>query len=85
MSAYQMFLNFDRLNDMLLETTLEFRGRSWALCPPFATDIAYIIVTDPACVEHILKNNFDNYEKGPEFSSRFRDVLGHGIFNSDGS
>jgi cytochrome P450 len=33
----------------------------------------------------VLKTNFDNYEKGPEFFDRFYDVLGHGIFNADGA
>jgi len=38
----------------------------------------------PENVEHILKTRFDNYPKGPRFTSVFRDFLGSGILNSDG-
>ncbi|KAI8344761.1 cytochrome P450 [Chlamydoabsidia padenii] len=39
---------------------------------------------DPANVEHILKNNFENYVKGPNFNAATYDMLGHGIFNANG-
>ncbi|CAO3600752.1 unnamed protein product [Absidia cylindrospora] len=39
---------------------------------------------DPANVEHILKNNFENYAKGPKFNEATSDMLGHGIFNANG-
>ncbi|KAI8086171.1 cytochrome P450 [Halteromyces radiatus] len=39
---------------------------------------------DPANVEHILKNNFENYVKGPKFNESTKDILGHGIFNANG-
>ncbi|CAO3648404.1 unnamed protein product [Cunninghamella blakesleeana] len=39
---------------------------------------------DPANVEHILKNNFENYVKGPRALDVSRDLLGHGIFNANG-
>ncbi|KAI4978588.1 hypothetical protein ZWY2020_015341 [Hordeum vulgare] len=42
------------------------------------------ITADPACVEHILKTNFGNYPKGELTVSMLQDLLGHGIFNSDG-
>ena len=35
-------------------------------------------------VQHILKSNFQNYEKGETFRSRLTNFLGHGIFNIDG-
>ncbi|KAK6128229.1 hypothetical protein DH2020_038033 [Rehmannia glutinosa] len=43
-----------------------------------------IFTANAANVEHILKSNFHNYEKGELFRSSFRDFLGDGIFNSDG-
>lgn len=35
-------------------------------------------------LEHILKAKFDNYPKGPTWQAVFHDLLGEGIFNSDG-
>ncbi|XP_057791976.1 cytochrome P450 94A1-like [Salvia miltiorrhiza] len=43
-----------------------------------------VITANPANVQHILKNNFSNYEKGEFSKAGMRDFLGHGIFNSDG-
>ncbi|KAG0171862.1 Protein kinase alk2 [Apophysomyces sp. BC1034] len=39
---------------------------------------------DPRNVEHILKTNFENYIKGPEFHSSMSDLFGDGIFNANG-
>ena len=35
-------------------------------------------------IKHILKSNFDNYVKGNEQYEIFKDLLGDGIFNTDG-
>lgn len=40
--------------------------------------------TCPKNVQHVLKNNFDNYPKGPAFQARLWELLGGGIFNADG-
>ncbi|XP_066354700.1 cytochrome P450 CYP94D108-like [Miscanthus floridulus] len=42
------------------------------------------ITTSPANVEHVLRTSFDNYPKGPRFSSLLHDFLGRGIFTADG-
>ncbi|TKY87125.1 hypothetical protein EX895_003802 [Sporisorium graminicola] len=43
------------------------------------------VVHRPEYIEYVQKTNFDNFEKGLEFKSRFADLLGqNGIFNSDG-
>ncbi|KAL6979570.1 hypothetical protein U1Q18_021231 [Sarracenia purpurea var. burkii] len=42
------------------------------------------VTCDPKNLEHILKVRFDNYPKGPTWQAVFHDLLGHGIFNSDG-
>ncbi|KAK4262774.1 hypothetical protein QN277_028286 [Acacia crassicarpa] len=42
------------------------------------------VTCDPKNLEHILKLRFDNYPKGPTWQSAFHDLLGEGIFNSDG-
>ncbi|XVF51465.1 hypothetical protein PTKIN_Ptkin04bG0187400 [Pterospermum kingtungense] len=42
------------------------------------------VTCDPKNLEHILKVRFDNYPKGPTWQAAFHDLLGDGIFNSDG-
>ncbi|KAI9274183.1 cytochrome P450 [Sporodiniella umbellata] len=43
-----------------------------------------ILTIDPQNVEHVLKTNFANYLKGPEFNHNLVELLGHGIFNANG-
>ncbi|XP_057517729.1 cytochrome P450 94A2-like [Amaranthus tricolor] len=43
-----------------------------------------ILTADPIIVEHILKTRFSIYQKGPFQKGVLRDLLGDGIFNSDG-
>lgn len=48
--------------------------------------IPFIVFTaDPRNVEYMLKTNFANFPKGPRFLHVFRDLLGDGIFNADGT
>ncbi|CAM0903380.1 unnamed protein product [Alopecurus aequalis] len=42
------------------------------------------VTCDPRNLEHVLKSRFDNYPKGPFWHGVFGDLLGDGIFNSDG-
>ena len=45
----------------------------------------YIVTTNPANVQHVLKTRFNNFVKGEMFFiPRFYDLLGRGIFNVDG-
>ncbi|KAF9320012.1 hypothetical protein BG003_007538 [Podila horticola] len=55
----------------ILSITVPIRGR-------------FIMVNHPMYLEHILKNNFDNYVKGSIFAEQFGDIFGNGIFVSDG-
>lgn len=41
-------------------------------------------ITDRKCVEHILKDNFPNYEKTHHFREFLVDLLGYGVFTTDG-
>ncbi|KAG2301035.1 hypothetical protein Bca52824_029686 [Brassica carinata] len=43
-----------------------------------------IVTANPENVEHILKTNFCNFPKGKPFTDLLGDLLGGGIFNSDG-
>lgn len=42
------------------------------------------VLTSVADVEHMLRTNFDNYEKGAFFRDAFEELLGKGIFAADG-
>ncbi|KFH68153.1 hypothetical protein MVEG_06882 [Podila verticillata NRRL 6337] len=55
----------------ILSVTVPIRGR-------------FIMVNHPIYLEHILKNNFDNYVKGSVFAEMLGDIMGNGIFVSDG-
>ncbi|XP_031265116.1 cytochrome P450 94A2-like [Pistacia vera] len=43
-----------------------------------------VLTANPSNVEYILKTNFENYQKGDVFIAPLEDLLGRGIFNSDG-
>ncbi|XP_050239110.1 cytochrome P450 86A1-like [Quercus robur] len=44
----------------------------------------FTVTCHPKNIEHILRTKFDNYPKGPDWQAAFHDLLGQGIFNSDG-
>ncbi|KAJ3322244.1 Protein kinase alk2 [Boothiomyces sp. JEL0866] len=44
----------------------------------------YIFINDPESVEYVTSTNFENYVKGRFMKCRMTDVLGNGIFNTDG-
>lgn len=43
-----------------------------------------IRIADPRCVEHVLKDNWQNYEKGKHLTDILLPLLGDGIFNVNG-
>ncbi|MBA0796366.1 hypothetical protein Gohar_007140, partial [Gossypium harknessii] len=80
--------NCDRLHDWISDN-LRACGGTYQTCicavPFLARKQGLVTVTcDPRNLEHILKTRFDNYPKGPTWQSVFHDLLGQGIFNSDG-
>ncbi|KAM7275257.1 hypothetical protein ACFE04_017123 [Oxalis oulophora] len=80
--------NCDRLHDWISDN-LRACGGTYQTCicaiPFLAKKQGLVTVTcDPKNVEHILKTRFDNYPKGPTWQAVFHDLLGQGIFNSDG-
>ena len=44
----------------------------------------YTVTSHPRNIEHVLRTRFENYPKGPDWQAAFHDLLGQGIFNSDG-
>ncbi|KAM7511973.1 hypothetical protein LguiB_010848 [Lonicera macranthoides] len=80
--------NSDRLHDWIADN-LRACGGTYQTCicaiPFLARKQGLVTVTcDPKNLEHILKTRFDNYPKGPTWQAVFHDLLGKGIFNSDG-
>ncbi|WOL07090.1 hypothetical protein Cni_G15826 [Canna indica] len=77
-----LLLNLCRIHQwlygLLQETgcTLWFRG-------PWFLGFNYLVTCDPANLQHIFNTHFSNYPKGEEFL-QILDILGDGIFNSDG-
>ena len=77
-----------RMHDWITDN-LRTCGGTYQTCitaiPFLARKQGLVTVTcDPKNLEHILKNRFDNYPKGPTWQAAFHDLLGDGIFNSDG-
>ncbi|CAK5284767.1 unnamed protein product, partial [Mycena citricolor] len=44
-----------------------------------------IFTTEPSHIKSMLTTNFTSFEKGDEFKSQFRSLMGDGIFNTDGA
>ncbi|KAF8939725.1 hypothetical protein BGZ58_008914 [Dissophora ornata] len=63
--------NFALMDSDVMSTTVLGLGR-------------VIAINNPELLEYILKTNFENYEKGYILNSTLSQVLGNGIFNSDG-
>ncbi|KAK7251328.1 hypothetical protein RIF29_34418 [Crotalaria pallida] len=78
----------NRMHDWICDNLRACGGTyQTCICPiPFlARKQGLVTVTcDPKNLEHILKLRFDNYPKGPTWQAVFHDLLGNGIFNSDG-
>ncbi|XP_051118999.1 cytochrome P450 86A22 [Andrographis paniculata] len=83
-----LIANNGRLHDWISDN-LRAAGGTYQTCicavPFLAGKEGLVTVTcDPKNLEHILKVRFDNYPKGPTWQAVFHDLLGDGIFNSDG-
>ncbi|KAI4302970.1 hypothetical protein MLD38_038655 [Melastoma candidum] len=80
--------NANRMHEWIADNLRACGGTyQTCICPvPFlARKQGLVTVTcDPKNLEHILKAKFDNYPKGPTWQAVFHDLLGDGIFNSDG-
>ncbi|KAF7038226.1 hypothetical protein CFC21_048432 [Triticum aestivum] len=71
---------------------IEWSAGVLARCPTYTMTFNFrglglgagVMTANPANVEHVAKANFQNYPKGEFVVSVIEDLLGHGIFNSDG-
>jgi len=61
-------------------------GRTWGGGLPNVAGMngAFFFVVNEKAVNHVLSQNFENYVKGPAFRSLYGDLLGWGIFATDG-
>ncbi|KAI3939016.1 hypothetical protein MKW92_044864, partial [Papaver armeniacum] len=75
----ELLMNYHRMHDWLTDYFVE--SKTFKVPLPFTT-VTY--VAEPANVEHVLKTNFPNYPKGEAFHTYMEELLGDGIFNSDG-
>ena len=80
--------NGHRMHDWIAEN-LRSTGGTYQTCtcaiPFLAKKQGLVTVTcDSKNLKHILKTRFENYPKGPNWQAVFHDLLGDGIFNSDG-
>uniref|UniRef100_A0A0C9S4V0 TSA: Wollemia nobilis Ref_Wollemi_Transcript_22298_2134 transcribed RNA sequence n=1 Tax=Wollemia nobilis TaxID=56998 RepID=A0A0C9S4V0_9CONI len=78
-SILELSANFGRLYDWLTDYAMVV-----ATFDTYLMGFRVLFTVDPANVEYILKTNFSNYVKGPAAHEVQYDLLGDGIFNSDG-
>lgn len=78
-SAIEITKNFHRQHDWLISYSERF-----STFEVYLFSIRIIYTVDPRNVEHMLKTNFNNYIKGYISYDVLTDLLGEGIFNSDG-
>ncbi|KAI9309677.1 cytochrome P450 [Cunninghamella echinulata] len=74
--------NKHKLQELILENLEKIDGMTM-LCHGLLMHKS-ILTVDPRNIEHFLKNNFENYVKGPLLNEASSDLLGHGIFNANG-
>ncbi|KAK1587319.1 hypothetical protein Q3G72_011719 [Acer saccharum] len=85
-----LFANRSRIHDWIA-SNLRLTGglATYQTCTIAVPYLAYkqgffTVTCHPKNIEHILRTRFDNYPKGPKWQTAFHDLLGQGIFNSDG-
>ncbi len=83
--AIHLQKNLARHSDNLLDhaqRAISLGHQSFQILIPFQAPFVHIMT--PEAVEAVLKTNFESFEKGDHLRSRFTELLGDGIFNSDG-
>ncbi|XVF46693.1 hypothetical protein PTKIN_Ptkin03bG0048400 [Pterospermum kingtungense] len=89
-SLHFLFMNRRRIHDWIASNLRATGGsatyQTCTIALPFLARKQgfYTVTCHPKNIEHILRTRFDNYPKGPHWQAAFHDLLGQGIFNSDG-
>ncbi|OIW09552.1 hypothetical protein TanjilG_30871 [Lupinus angustifolius] len=84
-----LFKNRNRVHDWIASNLQTGGSATYQTCIipfPFLArkEGFYTVTCHPKNIEYILRTRFDNYPKGPKWQTAFHDLLGQGIFNSDG-
>lgn len=77
-----LFFHLHRVHDRCVDL-FRLTNCTLLLKGPWFANMDMLLTGDPANVQYIMSSNFSNYPKGDEFLRIF-DILGDGIFNSDG-
>jgi len=85
--AFETLKNFDNMPDYFAEANITYGGRTWAFPMPNIGLLpgSLYVISSPEAVKHILSGNFKNYVKGEQVREVFKELLGEGIFTSDGA
>ncbi|KAI6674836.1 hypothetical protein NL676_002742 [Syzygium grande] len=81
-SYFSFFANIERRMDWTADLVRNSPSATYIFHRPLGD--RQVFTGNPANVQHILKTHFAKYERGGVFKMTLRDVLGDGIFNSDG-
>ncbi|XAR58613.1 hypothetical protein NMG60_11014084 [Bertholletia excelsa] len=81
-SFFDMYKNRDRRIQWTSDLVLSSPTATFVLHRPLGS--LHVFTANPANVQHILKTNFPNYQKGKFARAAIEDLLGDGIFNTDG-
>ncbi|XP_030545971.2 cytochrome P450 94A1-like [Rhodamnia argentea] len=81
-SYFAIFANMKRRIDWTADLVGNSLSATYVLHLPLGG--RRVFTGNPANVQHVLKTHFGKYEKGGVFKTVLRDVLGDGIFNTDG-
>ncbi|XP_011628322.1 cytochrome P450 86B1 [Amborella trichopoda] len=78
-----LLINLPRIQDWTADVHGAVGG-TFTARGPILTGMRLVLTCDPCNVEYILKTRFSNFPKGPDFQDIFRELMGDGIFNTDG-
>lgn len=81
-NSLEMFANREDIFEVLWKVTAKVGQVSWGVSLPGQR---MLMLVSPQNVAHMLKKNFENYVKGTGTQESFEELLGDGIFTSDGN
>ncbi|KAI8144404.1 cytochrome P450 [Fennellomyces sp. T-0311] len=86
-TLFQQISNKHRMLDYINDNFEKFNAMTIYMIQGYMPSLGItptVVTIHPDNVEHILKGNFSNYIKGPNFNVALDDLFGHGIFNANG-
>lgn len=76
-----VFKNMDRVFDAFRDYALAHVGKNIGFVVPGQR---LLFLMDPLLIKYMLKTKFSSFHKGPRFKEAYEELLGDGIFASDG-